>query len=223
MPEFNDVPEPRGPREHIVGENESLISIAAQLGIPVKVLLQLNPDIERGMSIEVGQAIRIPRPGRIDAINEAGNGLPQPEGPPRDPGVEFQDPAFNAFLREFGLNIAQIKSNRRAAVERLQSQFNRNIPVYADQRQQAEENTNYDFGGRGMYFSGGREKAITDAQTRIDRNQAIEEQTMLDNVADTRMTAGQDLAEWRRRRAEERLAARERQTILQAEMATGQA
>ena len=177
-------------------------------------------------------------PGGVQAPGMGGAGGPvDPETPyepqagsgggsnPQNPqvGIAWQDPAFVAFMRRFDIGRGRIRSDRRDAVLRLHDQFRRNKPIYEEQKREGRENINQDYSGRGMYFSGGRQRDITDLVAKVNRNKEMERQGMMDNITDVRKKATRGVGDLNIDREEERLAAYERQSELDRQMATGQA
>lgn len=159
--------------------------------------------------------------GGIGASSAIGNQVGNRPG--GQGGVEWQDPQFLAFMRQFGYNKGLLAEKRRHEVARLRNQFRQNASMYQDQRQQHRRDTDNDFSGRGMFFSGGRERETQLGLDRINMVRERERSTMVDNINDVRFNTQNEINDWRQRRAEERLAARERQTQLDLDIATGRA
>lgn len=216
-----------------VQENESLRQIARRHGMRVSQLLKLNPNLADNPNVSVGMTIRLgegvkplaspgkpqKRDPRSDPFDGDGGSTP----PVRRPGVAWQDPEFVAFMAQFGLDRDRIIADRRDAVSRFRDQYRRNIPLWEQQRQEGRTDIRNDYSGRGMYFSGGRQRDITDLISKVDQQQEFARQQKNDNIFDARKKAKRGLTDLRIEREKERIAARERQAQLDLEIATGQA
>jgi LysM repeat protein len=228
-----------------IQEGDSIVSIAQAHGISVHELIQRNPDLLDG--IQPGDRIRVPKvnpdnppgpvkeptPGEIIAEDVGGN-MDDPNNPNAagdedgsgQNGIQWQDPEFLAFMRQMGVETAMIRDARRTFIDRMQARLNPGSmqqTQYDTRIQDLVDNTNASYAGRGMYFSGGRGRDITQGTADINNERNIWEGGIREDMQDARKEAALQIAEWQRRRAEERLAARERQTALDLEMATGQA
>lgn len=217
-----------------VQQGDSLWAIAQRNGITLEQLLRRNPGISRDGVLQPGTELRLGRGNRGDTPYEASidggpgesnqGGPEEPGGRPgRKPGVAWQDPEFLAFMRQFGYNRGLIREKKKFEVDRLRNQFKQNAGMFKDQRQQHRRDTNNDFSGRGMFFSGGRQRDMQLGLDRINMVREKERSVMKDAADKERFDARVELDSWDQRRAEERLAARERQTQLDIDIATGRA
>jgi len=129
----------------------------------------------------------------------------------------LSDPTFSAFLRNQGVRESEIQSEQAALVDRIARQRNLGSLGYDLQQEQAEKGTDTSWENRGLYASGGRLAELADRRRAIDVERAKFNTSLSDEQTGSDREAAQRIAELRRQRDEQELAARQRLTLGQTE------
>ncbi len=129
---------------------------------------------------------------------------------PEDANPAMQDAAYAAYLRQMGVQQANIRNEIQARTEAVQRAINRNAAGYEQQKSEKTRDIALGYEDRGLSSSGARMQDQTKAAASVDytRQQGEAEQT--DALAAANRTAQGSLAELGQRRVEEERAARTR-------------
>lgn len=128
------------------------------------------------------------------------------------------DQQYNTFLRKMQFDESEIQSGLVAAKEAARRRIDAQSGLYDQQRMQGARGVDDSFEARGMYRSGGRLKSLNENRMGIDRQQAQFESGIHSQSAEAERQAAGKIAEMRRNRAEQELAARDRLTLRSAGM-----
>jgi 6-phosphofructokinase len=121
-----------------------------------------------------------------------------------------QDPAYAAYLRQFGIQNANIRNEIQARTEAVQRAINRNAAGFEQEKSNKTRDVALGYEERGFAGSGfqQQEQIRTGAEVDYRRQQSEAEQT--DSLAGQNRAANNDLNELAQRRAEEEMQARTR-------------
>jgi hypothetical protein len=139
-----------------------------------------------------------------------------------NPNPALTDPAYQAYLRQSGVQQATIKDEILARIDTANRERNRAAAGFQMQKDTTTKNIATDFEGRGLYSSGVRQSQQADASGKIDFQMQQEDAARNDALTEANRRAEQQLAELGQRKAEEEIAARNRVGEKRAKGAYGQ-
>jgi len=113
------------------------------------------------------------------------------------------DPVYLNYLRSMGVEESAIQNVANQRVSSLTRQMARQLPVYAQNRQDAVQNVGNSWEDRGMYRSGQRIVKQADAGREVDRQRDEYLANTNDQIAGTYLTTAADIARLRRGLAEQ--------------------
>lgn len=113
------------------------------------------------------------------------------------------DPVYLNYLRSMGVEESALQNVANQRVSALTRQMARQLPVYAQNRQQGIENVGNSWEDRGLYKSGGRIKGQADSALASDRQRDEYLAGARDDIASTYLTTAADIARLRRGLAEQ--------------------
>lgn len=124
-----------------------------------------------------------------------------------------QDPQFLAFLRASGAQEAELTTMAAFQQQRLQTSQGLRMPEYDQQLRDSQQRINNDFGARGVSTSGVKAKRLneaagdTEGRVQKDRVETMADSQQID------LTLAQQIAELRRRQAEQGLTSTQKVTL----------
>lgn len=128
-----------------------------------------------------------------------------------------EDPQFVAFQRALGYSDQQLMAQTAARKSMLQNSWNRQLPVYDDQLKEQQKGIGEDYLSRGVYSSGHRVMDQDNAALEQQNRMNVTKGNMQDQQADLDMQLQTQLADNRRKQAEEELAAQQRIAVAKAQ------
>jgi hypothetical protein len=134
---------------------------------------------------------------------------------PSFPGAN--DPAFLAYLREFGIEESMINTMTGFQVGSLERELARALPAYAEQRANTIRDTGSEYEGRGFYRSGGRVNQQAENARDVDRQKMDYEAKIYDKIRELQLGAAMDIAALRRQLMERGLTYAQADAIARAE------
>lgn len=126
--------------------------------------------------------------------------------------VPMMDPAYAAFARKADLEESTIESNTQARRESVNRAMQLQKGRYDMQREDVADRYDRDFESRGMYRAGERLARTAKDQNRVSYDQNLYEHGQREQLSAYETNAAQQLAQSRRQRGEEQIAARGRLT-----------
>jgi hypothetical protein len=134
------------------------------------------------------------------------------------PGIPgANDPSYLAYMRQMGVDEANLNILTGHRVNSLTRQLGRALPVYAEKKEVAMRDTGSSFEDRGMFRSGGRMVAQADVGRAVDRERLDYEAGIRDQIMELYLTNGMDVAAIRRDLMEQGLSAAAANAIINAE------
>lgn len=127
------------------------------------------------------------------------------------------DPTYLAYMREMGIDEANVNILTGHRVNSLTRQLGRALPAYADKRKEAIRGAGYAAEDRGMFASGLRMRDQTEAARDVDRERLDFEAQIRDSIGEIYMTSAMDIAQLRRQLMEQGLSAAQANAIANAE------
>jgi hypothetical protein len=117
------------------------------------------------------------------------------------PGVTIpgaNDPAFLAYLRQFGVDEAMVNLMAGHNISSLERELGRALPAFAEQRADAIEGVGSNFEGRGFFRSGSRITGQADAGRKVDREREDFQAKIYDAIRSELLAAASEIASLRR-------------------------
>lgn len=139
-----------------------------------------------------------------------------------NPNPALTDPAYQAFLRQSGVQQQNLRDEILARIDQTNRERNRAAQGFQLQKDEGVKNVGLDFEGRGLYSSGTRRGAQGELVQKIDYTMQNEDAARTDALNEQNRRAEQQLAELGQRRAEEEIAARNRVAEKRAKNVYGQ-
>lgn len=127
----------------------------------------------------------------------------QSTAPVAIPGAN--DPAYLAYMRQMGVDEANVNALTGWRVNSLTRQLGRALPAYAERREHAIRDTGIEHEGRGMYRSGARISGQAEAARAVDRQRMDYEAGIRDEIGELYLRTAMDVAEIRRNLVEQGL------------------
>lgn len=200
--------------KYSAGKKDTLKSLAEKYGVTRKRLRSLNEDISFGKSKKKGgegfkslkgQEIRL------------GKGV----GTPKWRSEILADPTYAAFERQFDYNRGKLGSDFIALKNRLGRDLQRQQGIYDQQLIEGQRGVDETMDNRGLFRSGQRHID----RGRVKNNIDDQRQRFIDTQGETREEARRQkreaIADLKRQRGEQRLQARDRLTMKDAETKYG--
>lgn len=163
-----------------------------------------------GMRPAAQAQAQAPRPFQRPAqagglVSAAATGTPRASAAPAAAGSTApvavpgaNDPAYLAYMRQMGVEEADINTLTGFRVGALTRQLGRALPAYAERRETAVRDTGRAYEDRGMYSSGARHDAQAEAGRAIDRERLDFEAGIRDEIGEMYLTTAMDIASLRR-------------------------
>lgn len=191
-------------------KKDTLRKLAKKYGVTRKRLRQLNPDVKFGKK---GGRKKI----GADTVLKLGKGV----GTPFWRSEIMQDPTYAAFDRQFDYNRGNIRSDFLALKEKQKVDLMRQDVNFENSRRVGLQGVDRSMDNRGVFRSGQREVQRGEVRDNVARarTQFIDQQG--DTLRKARVDKQRAIGDLKRRRAEERVAARTRLTDRDAETKYG--
>lgn len=158
------------------------------------------------------------QPAAQAAPTPASLGIPQAKQGVTAPGMPgANDPSYLAYMRQMGVEEANLNILLGHRVGAFTRELGRGLPAYATMRERAITDQGNSWEDRGMFRSGGRQKAQADAALDVDRERADWEAGIRDQIAESYITTAMEVAELRRGLLEQGLSAAQANAIANAE------
>lgn len=126
------------------------------------------------------------------------------------------DPAYLAYLRGSGVEEAALQNVLGTRIGALTRQLGRELPAYADKRDQAVENAGLAAESRGFFRSGQRMTDQARAGLAVDRERNNFEANIRDQMAELYGTNAMDIARLRQQLAEQGITGAQNVTLANA-------
>lgn len=131
------------------------------------------------------------------------------------------DSTLAAFLRQMGVGEQAIYAESRQRADQAQRQYDRSIPMWAEQERSAVQNVENDAEARGVYASGATARNVGYARNDVAMRQNEALASMRDSQDTYALDAARRIADLRRQAAEQELAARSAAAVRSAQSAYG--
>ena len=208
--------------KHVGSQGDTLKSLAKRYGLTRKRIRTLNPDVKFGKGKKFGGKGFKDLDGQMLRLGKTIKRSDIDEGNRYDRTSEIlQDPKYAAFLRNYDYDIAKIRSDFTSLGDRLDRDIERQGAMFDQQRIDGLRGVDRSMENRGLFRSGQRHME----RGRTINNIEMARQRYNDDVGERRLSAQRDrdtrIADLGRARDEERLGARERLTMRDAETRYG--
>lgn len=122
----------------------------------------------------------------------------------------MQDAAYAAYLRQMGVQQANIRNEIQARTEAVQRAINRNAAGFEQQKAEGVRNAGLGWEDRGLFNSGLRQQDQAKTAAGVDYQRQQSEADQTDALATANRQAQNSLSDLAQKRAEEELNARTR-------------
>lgn len=128
------------------------------------------------------------------------------------------DPAFLAYLRQFGIDESDINVLAGVQTGALERELARALPAYAEQRKDVIRDTGANYESRGFYRSGNRVDQQAENARDVDRDMQDYQARIYDQIREIQLNAAMDIAALRRQLMEQGLTYAQADALARAEM-----
>lgn len=196
-------------------KGDTLKKLAKKYGVSRKQLRELNPDIKFGKAKKKGGKgfKNIDK----DTLLRLGKGVGQPIWK----SEILQDPGYAAFDRNFEYNRSKLQDAFLTYRDQQKVDRERAMADFLDQQTKSARNIDTNASQRGMFRSGQRHVSHGRLQNDMDRLRGKFDASQADSLEEARRRKREGIGDLKRKRAEERLSARDRLTMRDAETKYG--